>query len=208
MFDSWTSVSLALLQDAAKRNNVTFEEFNEGGMAAYGDANRRANLLCSYIQSSPHNVIVQGHVEHYERLEKPKGVPNPKAKDMIVKENVQVPSSVSKPHGYAMPKYFNEVGWMRIKNTGEIVLDFKQQLDRVGGGSPLDAKDPKVDYRFSKIFGKPVPIEAGDWIRTVTAADVKASMPTPVPATPAASGGTKTTPSAPSALAARGSLLG
>ena len=204
--DSWTSVSLALLMDAAKRNGVSFEEFNEGGMAAYGDANRRANLLCSYIQGSKHHVVVQAHVEHFERLEKPKGVVNPKQKDMIIKENIMIPSSVSKPHGFTMSKYFNEVGWMRVKATGDIVLDFKQQPDRVGGGSALDAKNPKDEYRFSKLFGKPLTIQSGDWIRTVTAAEVKASNP--VPQTPAASDGTKATPNVPSALAGRGKLLG
>ena len=205
--DSWTSVSLNLLHDSASRNGVSFETFNEGGQAAYGDAGRRANLLCTYIQGCKHHVVIQAHVEHYERLERPKGSARDlKAKDMIIKENIAVPSSVSKPHGFAMSKFFNEVGWMTLDAMGNIVLDFRQMADRVGGGSALDKKSPKAEYRFATLFGAPPKIIEGDWIRTNTVAEVKESMPQP--AKPATSVDSNKPGGATNALPAKGSMLG
>lgn len=189
--DSWTSTMLHLLQDSARRNGVSFETFNDGGQAAYGDANRRANQLGFYIQHFPSHVIVQAHPEHYERLEKPKGKMVTKAKEMIVKENIQVPQSCSKPHGFGMMKFFNENGWMYVNNTEQFIIDFTQKPDRVGGGSPMKAGDPSK-LRWSNLFGAPVVNEVEDitWIRTVPAGEIKAAIEAAKPVA-ASSTGTK-----------------
>lgn len=91
---------------------------------------------------------------------------------MIVKDNVTVPTSVSRPHGYAMPKFFNEVGWMRVDALGKFVLDFEQKSDRVGGGSPMRKGDPATEMRFSQLFVKPREVP-NDWIRTIPASELK-----------------------------------
>jgi len=172
VLDSWTSLCLQLLKDSAEKNNVAFENFNEAGQAAYGDANRRATVVCSNIQAFPGHVIVQAHPEFFERMEKPKGVAKDiKAKDMIIKENIMIPSSVSRPHGYNMAKYFNEVGWMRIGAMGDFKLDFRQMSDRIGGGSAGKDGDPKKDLRFSQLV--PVKSVPDGWIRTIKAAGLK-----------------------------------
>jgi hypothetical protein len=190
VFDSWTSASLGLLRDAAANNGVSFETFNEGGQAAYGDASRRANLLCTHIQRFPGHVILQAHVDFYERMEKPKGVNSAKGKDMIIKENVQIPSSVSRPHGFTMAKYFNEFGWMKISPTGAFKLDYRQMPDRVGGGSLMAEGDPKKELRLSKTLIEPREV-AGGWIRTLSAAELKSEV---VASTPPTTANVKATP--------------
>lgn len=174
VIDSWTSIKIQLLLDSAEKNGVDYEVFNEAGQSVYGDGSRRADLLCMNIQSFPGHVIVQAHQEQYEMLEKAKGVMKEVAKQssMIVKGNWTIPVSISRPHGFSMPKFFNEVGYMRVAAAGGFLLDFKQLPDRVGGGTPMDAKDPSVEYRFSRIFAKPKP-DSGGWIRTVDASVFK-----------------------------------
>lgn len=181
VLDSWTSAMFDLLQDAAKRNNVSFETFNEGGTAAYGDAYRRANQLCGYMRDSPNHIVAQGHPINYEQLEKPKGVSNPKQKDMVIVGNHLVPESCSKPHGFTMSKFFNEVGWMRVNDLRKTVLDFRLIPGRVGAGSPLAEGDPKKEFRFSKIFREPETISDSSWIRKITVAEYKAEQPAPPP---------------------------
>lgn len=174
VFDSWTSICLQLLQDSAAKNNVSMEVFNDAGQSVYGDGSRRANTLLMNMQSHPGHIIVQAHQEQYEILEKGKGKMQDVAKQnqMIVKDNVTVPSSISRPHGFTMPKFFNEVGWMRVTATGKFVLDFAQKFDRVGGGSPMTEGDPNDTMRFSRIFVKPREVPGG-WIRTIPASELK-----------------------------------
>lgn len=170
VIDSWTSIKIQLLLDSAAKNGVDYEVFNDAGQNVYGDGNRRADLLCMNIQSFPGHVIVQAHQEQYEMLEKAKGVMKEVAKQnqMIVKGNWTIPVSVSRPHGFAMPKFFNEVGYMRVGAMGDFKLDFRQLPDRVGGGTPMKEGDPSTEMRFSRIFAKPMP-DPGGWIRTVDA---------------------------------------
>ena len=168
VFDGWTTITNQLLQDSALKNSVPFETFNDSGQSVYGDAKRRADLVCMNIQGFPGHVIVQAHPEFYERMEKPKGVNNVKQNQMIIKDNIEIPLSVSRPHGYSMGKYFNEIGWMGIKATGDFTLDFRQKPDRIGGGSAMAIGNPKAEMRFSKLFDPPREIPDG-WIRTVKA---------------------------------------
>ena len=174
VFDSWTSICLQLLQDSADKNNVSIEVFNDAGQSVYGDGSRRANSLLMNMQSHPGHIIVQAHQEQYEILEKSKGkmIDVAKQNQMNVKDNVTVPTSISKPHGYSMSKFFNEVGWMRVNAQGNFILDFKQKPDRVGGGSPMREGDPTTEMRFIQLFAKPKEIPDG-WIRTVEASIFK-----------------------------------
>lgn len=206
VLDSWTSTMLELLKDAAERASVPFEDFNEGGQGVYGDAARRANLLCSYFRDYHGDSIVQGHGTWFERYEKPLNSVNAKQKEFILKETKLVPESCSRVHGYGMAKFFNEFGWMRLKNTGQFELSFKQEFNRVGGGSLQKNGDPKVDLTPKHVFGPPpeeMP-ENDTWILDTDVQYWKDRMPAPVPK-PAAS--TAATDSAPKTLPAKG-LLG
>lgn len=179
-FDSWTSATLTLLGDSADKNNVEMESFNEKGQMVYGDASRRANVLLTLIQGFKHHVVVQSHPDFYERMEKPKGVNNVKQKDMIIKENIQIPISVSRPHGFQMAKYFNEFGWMYVNNLGKFVLDYEQKADRIGGGTLMRKGDPSTELRLSQTL---IPIKnvGMDWYRSLTVAEYKAEQPAPTP---------------------------
>lgn len=168
-FDGWTTITNQLLQDSAKKNDVDYEFFNESGQSVYGDAKRRADLVCMNIQGFPGHVIVQAHPELYEQMEKPKNIANNvKQNQMIIKGTWEIPLSVSRPHGFLMGKFFNEIGWMGIKPTGQFTLDFRQKDNRIGGGSAMAIGDPKVEFRFSKLFDPPREIPEG-WIRTIKA---------------------------------------
>lgn len=166
-FDSWTSACQGLLLDAAGKNGVTLETFNTAGEAVYGDSGRRANNLLGLIQKFPHHVVMQAHEDHYERYEKPVGSINAKRKDMVLKENITIPMSTSRPHGFQMPKYFNESGWLGISPIGKFTLDYRQQRDRVGGGSLMNVGDPTAEFRLSKTLFPVVDVDS-NWIRTIT----------------------------------------
>ena len=194
-FDSWTSACQGLLLDAAQKNGVTLETFNTNGEAVYGDSGRRANNLLGLIQKSPHHIVMQAHEDHYERFEKPVGSVNAKRKDMILKENITIPMSTSRPHGFQMPKYFNESGWLGVSPIGKFELDYRQRKDRVGGGSLMAVGDPTGDFRLSKTLFPVIDVDS-NWIRTLTVAEFReenpkpvanpsASTPKPVPSTPA-----------------------
>lgn len=173
VIDSWTSLSNQLLRDSASKNQVDYEVFNEKGQAVFGDAKRRADVVCMNIQTHPGHVIVQAHQEQYEIQERPRGaMKDAKQGDMIIKQNVTIPYSVSRPHGFAMSKYFNEVGWLRVKADGSFALDFRQLTDRVGGGSPMKEGDPMKEMRFSKLFATPKDVSM-DWIKTIPASVLK-----------------------------------
>lgn len=177
-FDSWTSACLTLVSDSADKNSVEMESFNEKGQAVYGDAGRRANVLLSLIQAFKGHVVVQAHPDFYERMEKPKGVNNVKQKDMIIKENVQIPSSVSRPHGFQMAKYFNEFGWIYVSPTRQFKLDYRQMPDRVGGGTLMKEGDPETELRLSKTLIPPKDVGM-NWFRSLTVAEYKAEQPVP-----------------------------
>lgn len=188
-FDSWTSATQGLLLDAAGKNGVTLETFNTAGEAVYGDSGRRANNLLGLIQASPHHVVMQAHEDHYERYEKPLGSVNAKRKDMVLKENITIPMSTSRPHGFQMPKYFNESGWIGVNHMGKFEIDYRQRKDRVGGGSLMNAGNPVEEYRLSKTLFPVIDVDS-DWIRSLTAEEYRAEQPAPVasasnPASPA-----------------------
>lgn len=177
-FDSWTSISIRLLEKAAKATGITIEDFREGGQDAFGSANRSANQMLMNIQGYPHTVVMQAHPDNYEIRVSPPG----QAKDVtkqanqIIKANWEVPYSVSRPHGFSMGKFFSDIGWMGIDPVGKFTLDFRQQKDRVSGGSPQKIGDPTTELRFSKAFHEPVDIGGFGWIEEVPASEIIAKM--------------------------------
>lgn len=160
--DSWTSVSDDALKSSALTYDVDLDTMSEQkSMSVRGQAGTRCNRILSALQKAPYHVIVQGHTAFYERQEKPTGVAkDSKMGDMIIKENVAIPYSASKPHGYSMGKYFNEIGWLTIDRTRKIVLDFQKLADRIGGGRRDSAGDPNTAFSFKNLYGDPNPEDA------------------------------------------------
>jgi hypothetical protein len=166
VFDSWTSLSIQLTNRAT--GGKVDAEAARLDQDIYGSMNRSANTVGMNIQSFPHHVIYLAHTDYYERRETPPGVAKEMAKQQIIKENVEIPWSVSRPHGYAMPKFFTDIGYLGIDNIGNFTLDFRQAKDRVGAGSPRKIGDPTKDLRFDHAFfeGK-VPVvnqPFSDWV--------------------------------------------
>lgn len=151
VFDSWTSLSIQLVNKASAANGVSAEAARID-QEVYGSMNRSANTVGMNIQSFPHHVIYLAHTDYYERRESPPGVAKEMAKQQVIKENVEIPYSVSRPHGYAMPKFFTDIGYLGIDNVGNFTLDFRQAKDRVGAGSPRKIGDPTKDLRFDNAF--------------------------------------------------------
>ena len=171
VFDSWTTLSLQLLSDSADKNSASMESFGDNGRDIYGDANRRANTVAMNIQSFPFNVIWQAHPDYYERREASPGKvkDSTKEQELIIKENIKIPYSVSRPHGFTMGKFFNEIAWFEMTRMGQFIVSFEQKFDRIGGGSPGKDGNPETDLRFSKAFF-PAPEPVGfDWLVEETA---------------------------------------
>lgn len=188
--DSWTAVAEDSLRVSAKAYDVELDTMREQqSMGVRGQGGTRCNRILSGLQKAPFHVIVQGHTAFYERQEKPTGVAKEaKMGDMIVKENITIPYSVSKPHGHGMGKYFNEIGWLNIDRSRKIVLDFQKLPDRIGGGRKDSSGDPDGLFSFAKLYGAIDSNSAqnlGDIYRERTGADIQAALetakPTPTP---------------------------
>jgi hypothetical protein len=167
VFDSWTSLCIQLINKASGGVDAEAARLDQD---IYGSMNRSANTVGMNIQSFPHHVVYLAHTDYYERRESPPGLAKEMAKqaNQIIKENVEIPWSVSRPHGYSIPKFFTDIGYMGIDNIGNFTLDFRQSKDRVGAGSPRKIGDPTKDLRFDNAFfeGK-VPVVSqpfADWV--------------------------------------------
>lgn len=156
--DGWTSVGTGAIKEACKSFQVKWESMGIKSQAVLGEAGTRCTIIAAALQMAPFHVIVHAHGVFYEILEKPEGLirDNKKQEDMTIKETILIPESCTKPHGYKLGKFFNEIGWMEIDRRERYVLDFKKRFDRIGGGTPGGIGDPRTDYRFSKLFGPPV----------------------------------------------------
>ena len=158
VFDSWTSISIDAMRIAAKDNGVTLTDMGRKKRNVYGDASIRLNSALDILQSIRPHLIVQAHGQFYERKEKPanKIQEDIDEADMIIKENILVPTSCSQPHGHGMGKFFNQIGWMTVDKNGNRQLDFTVKTDRIGGGSVTGMGDPHGAYSFKNLFGEPL----------------------------------------------------
>lgn len=179
--DSWTSLTMSMIQAKADALSIDLMDADKYGREIYGGTGFRAIQMAEAIQASPFHWIVQGHPAVYESKERP---PNRTAegiteKDMIIKETWQIPTSTSGPNGYAIGKFFNQIGWLAVDASGNRKLDFKTVKNRIGGGTPGGIDDPRKAYRFSTLFGKPdtnpVNPDSKPWIIEMTADEFKAA---------------------------------
>lgn len=169
VFDSWTSASILLLSRAAEKAGVTIDDFNDAGRDAFGNANRSANTMLMNLQAFPHHVILQAHPDFYERREAAPGVVKEATKEgnLIIKENIEIPYSVSRPHGFSMGKFFNEIAWLNVSAMGAFRIDFRQLKGRIGGGSPMKEGDPSAELRFSRCLAEVIHVSNDNgWIDT------------------------------------------
>jgi hypothetical protein len=65
-----------------------------------------------------------------------------------------IPQSSSNPHGYTLGKYFSDIGWIDVSNTGKRTLNFLKTGDRTSGGNLNSKGDPRVDHRFEDVVRK------------------------------------------------------
>lgn len=185
VIDSWTAMANSLIHELAAAKSIDLTEADRLGREIYGPTGFQATEIGYQIQQAPFHVIVQAHPGWYERKEKPStlgAARNIDEKDMIIRETTAIPLSTSMPHGFTMGKFFNFIGWMLIAGTDRRELDFRIKKDTISGGNfPAGAKlngDPRTEFRFSKLFGKPPVIEAGakPWLVRMTGAEFKESV--------------------------------
>lgn len=197
MIDSWTSVTLSIMQNQAEKNNISLFDIDKYSREIYGGSGFKATQLAEGLQKLPFHVVLAGHPGAYERKEKPdnKTVGMVTEKDMVIRETTDVVISTSLPHGATMGKFFNQIGWLEVNRMNARVLDFRVQNGRMVGGTPNGVGDPRKEYRFSTLFG-PVPTypDESTWMRTMTSEEMKAKAQAssglklggPKPATPVA----------------------
>jgi hypothetical protein len=151
MFDSWTSYSESAMLWAGRINGVDiFTAKTHELRPAYQGAGLKATELCCVIKSSPCHWIVLGHTDEYQHTTVKDGTNRAaaKEKDQTIDWTKMIPRSVSKPHGFQIPKYFTDFAWMEVAPNGvERRLDFKPRPDRVGGGH-FGEKKSIEEYSF------------------------------------------------------------
>lgn len=179
--DSWTSLAYSCMCDVAKKAEIELTDIDKYGREIYGPANFHLTQLAQLIQLSPFHSIVQAHSTWYERKEKPPGdtVKDTKEGAMIIRETIEIPISSSNPHGLTLGKFFNEIGYLGITKYDKYEIDFRPKANRVGGGTPNSAGNPRTTHSFKSLFGaSPVVAENPDrpWVRSMTAAEFKEAM--------------------------------
>lgn len=165
--DSWTAVAADALGIGSADQKAALLDGTDQGI--YGEANANLTYICNLMQKYPGNLIVQAHGTKFEVYDKPPGVMNPKQKDMILRETIDVPVSSSRAHGQLMANRFNHIGWMNVTNLGETEIDFTRRPNRVGGGPP-NIKKKVQDLPFSKLLPS-IPVQPADnglWYRKHT----------------------------------------
>lgn len=203
VIDSWTTFTYSILKAKAKAEQVDLLDIDKYSREIYGGAGFKVTQVALSLQAAPFHVYVQAHAGVLERKEKPPGVVREVTeRDMIIRETVAVPLSTSLPHGLTLGKYFNQIGWFEVNQFDKRVLDFTVKKNRVGGGTPNKVGDPRVEFRFSKLFATPTPADQlVKWENEYTFAEYlevekvrQAARPTlaslttkPAPAKPAAS---------------------
>lgn len=190
--DSWTSVAWDAMELGATANAAELENLGAKMEAVYGTASAKLNVIAAVIQGVKFHVIVQAHNTVYERYVKPIGSDgSAKRRDMILADTTEIPLSSSRPHGLQMGKYFNYIGWIGLKQTGETTLDFTRRTDRVGGGPP-NKVDLINNLSMKNLVGKAVDPGTDGWITTYTVQeflDAKAAKDSPKAASPSLSSG-------------------
>lgn len=199
VFDSWTSVYLACMRTSATNNSVRLESMGLAQTKVYQEAGIRLTQHLDILQVLNAHVIIPAHGQFYERQERPPGIAeDTKMKDMLIKETIQIPASCSKPHGYQMPKYFNQVGWLVTDRAGRQQLDFRRQYDRVGGGSVNAIGDPNKEFSFKALWDLTPAVlseeEISQWYKEYPASEIVEAAPVATPQKPAVA-----TPSTPAA---------
>ncbi len=199
-FDSWTSVAWSLLRQKAAKMQVDLADIDKWGREIYGNAGFRATNILKHLQLAPFHWVIHGHPVMLEIKEKPPGVVGDiKEKDMIIRKTIEVPMSTSNVHGESLAKYCNEIGYLSLNAAGKPVLDWRVTRGRISGGSLNSFGDPRVDQRWSVLFGKPQPVVEGalPWIRYYTHADLELERKAKAAAAPRLGGATKPSLAAP-----------
>lgn len=184
--DSWSAVALDAMEISAENKKTTLEDMLGTGdmQGVYGGASMKLTLLLAILQHVKFHAIVIAHGTMYEIYEKPANSVNAKQKEMKLIDSYKVPLSSSKPHGYAMGKYFTDIGWAEINNRNERTLDYQAQYKRVGGGRPNTA-GPIGEMSFRKTFAEPMDFEWSDsFIREYTYEEMKTAAPPAKPLAP------------------------
>lgn len=176
--DTWTSLAYRCMQNVASEKKIDLTDIDKYGREIYGPANFKLTRIVEYLQPCKFHQIVQCHPGVYERKEKPPGRNDVLEKDMIIVETLDVPMSSSAPHGASIGKYFNEIGWLQVNAAGKREIDFTVKKGRISGGSVSGKGDPRTDYSFAKLFGKPIPKPDDEptWMVEHTVAEWKAKQ--------------------------------
>jgi len=175
--DSWTALVLSIMENKAKKENVSLVDIDKYSREIYGGSGFLATQIAGILQKMPFHVVVLAHPGLFERKEKPqnKTTRDITEKDMIVRETTKVVLSTSLPHGATLGKFFNQIGWLEVDRADRRFLDFTTQQGRMGGGTPNAKGDPRAEFRFSKLFG-PVPTypDRSTWMKEVSYEEMKA----------------------------------
>lgn len=177
--NSWTSLSNDIIEAKAERSKIDLFDIDKHTREIYGAVGFRATQFAIMLQNAPFHVVVEAHPGVFERKERPTGVVGDvDEKQMIIKETVMIPLSVSMPHGFTMGKFFNQIGWFEVDRMGNRKLDFRTIHGRIGGGTPGGVGDPRKEYSFSNLFGGGNPTARIDpdkpWLRYITGEELKA----------------------------------
>lgn len=151
VLDSWTTLSYSGMLAKAEDSGVDLADIEKADMSLYaGVGNRLTNMLAT-IQKARCHFIVIGHPSQFEKTKSPANVKagEVKQKDRIVEWTKMVPKSSSNPHGLTMGKYFSDIGWIDISQTGKRELNFAVTNQRVSGGHLVGKGDPKTDFSFA-----------------------------------------------------------
>lgn len=187
VLDSWTSLANSALRAQASKLSIDLSEEAKYGRELYGGSGFQVTQIAQYIQTVRFGVIAIAHPMNYERKARPPGtVGTIQEKDMRILETIQVPVSTSGPHGWTLGKFFNQIGNLSVNNMKERELTFELDPFKISGGTPKGKGNPLKEFSFANLFGNPPPKAEDEpqWIRYLTAEELKAEVDAAKPAAP------------------------
>lgn len=171
VIDSWTAFVESMQLDVQMQLKIDPLEAKLSDMReVYRVTENRANAMLAMIRAAGCHVIVLAHPDEYQKTKNPEGARAGaiSEKDKIIEWTKRIPKSTSRPHALKMSKYFTDVAWTEVMNSGKRRINFRMSDDRISGGH-FDGIEDTDKYSFGnlvlkvggKLPGPNAPIEPG-----------------------------------------------
>ena len=152
VIDTWTSLSYSEMRRIAAVQGEKLEDMDKAPRDVYQPVGNKLTAFLTMIQHIQCHVIVLAHPDEFLQYKKPlnKSQRDAKEGDLVLKKQIMIPKSSSKPHGYTMGKYFSDILWIEQSHTEERWIDGRTDPNKIVGSRFTGRKKSK-EYSFAEL---------------------------------------------------------